>query len=255
MERFGSTRFRIVWASLCLLIAGLVWGGIQGFGGDGSQLVIFGTGIPLGFEDAKPYVTESLGRLVYTVVPAVILLGGIFPVAEGASSGDRPTRLKGLFLNLALALVHGLFLSQVALLPVWAASHRLLGTPFAPALLQANLNALVLGLQMLFWASALALVFASNRGIAILMAYALATVGRWLAWVGEFGQDLEWPALLAKTMALLGHLLPTESLPTDPFAWHALPLSFGGPLLLAVIMILVPTRGGRGTKASGRSRG
>lgn len=255
MDRFGSTRFRIVWASLCLLLAGLTWGGIQGFGGDGHQLVIFGTGIPLGFEETKPYVTESLGRIIYTVVPAVVLLGGVLPIAEAATSGDRAARLKGLFVGLALALVHGLFLSQLALLPVLAASHRLLGSPFDPALLQADLNALVLGFQMLLWGSALALVFASNHGMAILMAYALAAVGRVLTWVGDFGQDLEWPTALAKSLAFLGHLLPTETLPTDPFAWHALPLSFGGSLTLAILMILIPTRKGRTTKAPGRSRG
>lgn len=254
MERFGSTRFRIVWASVCLLLAGIVFGAVQGFGGDGSQLVVFGTGIPLGFEDAKPYVTEGLGRLVYTVVPAVMLLGGFLPVAEEATSGDRPARLKGLCLGLGLAVVHGLFLSQMAMLPILAASHRLLGSPFAPSVLQADLNALILGFQLLLWATALALLVASNKGIAVLLAYALAAVGRLLAWVGEFGQDLELPGLLVKTLRFLGHLLPTESLPTDPFAWHALPLSLGGPLLLGILMIVLTGKGAKAQKAPGRSR-
>ena len=48
MDRFGSSRLRIVWASICLLLAGLVLGGIQGFGGDGSQLMVFGAGILIG---------------------------------------------------------------------------------------------------------------------------------------------------------------------------------------------------------------
>lgn len=258
MDRFGSSRLRIVWTLASLLLAGLALGAIQGFGGDGSQLVVFGTGIPLGFEDAKPYVTEGLGRLVYTVVPAVMLLGGFLPVAEGAASGDRPARLKGLFIGLGLAVVHGLFLSQLAMLPVLAASHRLLGSPFAPSVLQADLNALFLGLQLLLWATALALLVASNRGIAVLLAYALAAVGRLLAWVGEFGQDLELPAFLVKSLAFLGHLLPTEVLPTDPLAWHALPLSLGGPLLLAALMLFLPGRAAKGpkpSKPSGRSRG
>lgn len=249
MDRFGSSLFRIVWASVCLLLAGLVLGGIQGFGGDGSQLVVFGAGIPLGFQDAKPWAIAGLGRLIYTIVPAVILLGAFLPVAEWTAAAARGERIKGLFLGLGLALAHGLFLSQLAMLPMLAASHRLLGSPFAPSILQADLNALLLGLQLLLWTVALAQVVKSNRGIAILLAYGLAAIGKVLAWVGEFGQDLELPRTLVKSLAFLGHLLPTETLPTDPLAWNALPLSIGGPLLLAVLLMFLPG------KAPKRSKG
>ena len=78
MDRFGSSRLRIVWTLASLLLAGLALGAIQGFGGDGSQLVVFGTGIPLGFQEAKPFVTDNLARLVYTLVPSILLLGGCF---------------------------------------------------------------------------------------------------------------------------------------------------------------------------------
>jgi hypothetical protein len=249
MDRFGSSLFRIVWACVCLLLAGLVLGGIQGFGGDGSQLVVFGTGIPLGFQDAKPYVTEGLGRLIYTVVPAIILLGAFLPVAEWTAAGARGERIKGLFLGLGLAVAHGLFLSQLAMLPMLAASYRLLGSPFASSVLQADLNALLLGLQLLLWTVALAQIVKSNRGIAILLAYSLAAIGRMLAWVGEFGQDLEMPKAIVKTLAFLGHLLPTESLPTDPLAWNALPLCIGGPLLLATLLLFLPGKAPKRSKA------
>jgi len=249
MDRFGSSLFRIVWACVCLLLAGLVLGGIQGFGGDGSQLVVFGTGIPLGFQDAKPYVTEGLGRLIYTVIPAVILLGAFLPVADWAAAPAKGERFKGLFLGLGLGLVHGLFLSQLAMLPMLAASYRLLGSPFAPSVLQADLNALLLGLQLLLWSLALAQLVKSNRGIAILLAYALAAIGKMLAWVGEFGRDLEMPKTLVKSLAFLGHLLPTESLPTDPLAWTALPLCIGGPLLLAALLLLLPGKAAKRSKA------
>ena len=82
MGRFGSSRLRIIWACVCLLLAGLVLGSIQGFGANGSGLVVFGATIPLGFEDARPYVTDHLARLVYTVVPAVILFGGFVPLLK-----------------------------------------------------------------------------------------------------------------------------------------------------------------------------
>ena len=249
MNRFGSSLFRIVWACACLLLAGLVLGGIQGFGGDGSQLVVFGTGIPLGFQDAKPYVTEGLARLIYTVVPAVILLGAFLPVAEWASSAARGERFKGLFLGLGLGLAHGLFLSQLVMLPMLAASHRLLGSPFAPLVLQADLNALILGLQLLLWTVALAQVVKSNRGIAILLAYCLASLGKLLAWVGEWGQDLEIPKAVVKSLSFLGHLFPTEALPTDPLAWYALPLSIGGPLVITLLLLLLPGKAAKRSKA------
>lgn len=254
MDRFGSSLFRIVWASACLLLAGLVFAGVQGFGGDGSQLVVFGTGIPLGFQEAKPYVTEGLGRLIYTVVPAVMLLGGFIPVAEWTAAGSRGERFKGLFLGLGLAFLNGLFLSQLLLLPVLAASHRLLGTPFAPSLLQADLNALLLGVELLLWTVALAQVVKSAKGLAILLAYALAALGRLMAWLGEFGQDLELPKALVKSVAFLGHLFPTESLPTDPLAWNALPLSLGGPLALAALLLLIPARAPKAKAAPKRSK-
>lgn len=249
MDRFGSSLFRIVWASTCLLLAGLVLTGIQGFGGDGSQLVVFGTGIPLGLQDAKPYVTQGLGRLIYTVIPAIILLGAFLPVAEWTTSAAKGERFKGLFLGLGLALAHGLFLSQLAMLPMLAASYRLLGTPFAPLVLQADLNALLLGLQLLLWTVALAQIVTSNRGIAILLAYVLAAIGKVLAWVGEWGQDLEIPKALVKSLSFLGHLLPTEVLPTDPLAWNALPLSLGGPLLLATLLMLLPGKAAKRSRA------
>jgi len=249
MDRFGSSLFRIVWACVCLLLAGLVLGGIQGFGGDGSQLVVFGTGIPLGFQDAKPYVTEGLGRLVYTLVPAIILLGAFLPVTEWTSAAAKGERFKGLFLGLGLGIAHGLFLSQVAMLPVLAASYRLLGSPFAPSILQADLNAFLMGLQLLLWTVALAQLVKSNRGIAILLAYALAAIGRLLAWVGEFGQDLEIPKAVVKSVSFLGHLFPTETLPTVPLAWNALPLCIGGPLLLAMLLMLLPGKAAKRSKA------
>ncbi len=249
MDRFGSSLFRIVWACVCLLLAGLVLTGIQGFGGDGSQLVVFGTGIPLGLQDAKPYVQQGLGRFIYTVVPAIILLGAFLPVAEWTMATAKGERFKGLFLGLGLGLLHGLFLSQMAMLPMLAASYRLLGTPFAPLVLQADLNALLLGLQLLLWTITLAQLVKSNRGIAILLAYALAAIGKVLAWVGEWGQDLEIPKALVKSLSFLGHLFPTEVLPTDPLAWYALPLSIGGPLVLAMLLMLLPGKAAKRSKA------
>jgi hypothetical protein len=250
MDRFGSSRLRIVWAGLCLLLTGLVLAGVQGLSADGSQVTVLGTGIPLGFEDPKPYVIQNLGRVIYTLTPAVILLGGIIPLGEWLAAGARGERVKGLLLGSLLAYAHGLFLSQLLMLPILAAGYRLLGQPFAPELLLADLNAVVLGLQLLLWAAALGLLLKSNRGLAVLLAYGLNEVGKVLAWGGEFLGDLEVPKGLVKLMALSGKALPSGQLPSDPLAWTALPLSLGAPLALAFLLLLLPAG-----KSGKRSKG
>jgi len=250
MDRFGSSKLRVVWAGVCLLLAGLVLTSIQGFGDGGTQLMVFGTGIPLGFEDPKPYVTQNLGRLVYTVVPAVILLGGFVPLGEWLSANGRGERFRGLLAGTALAFVHGLVLGQLAILPVLAAAWRLLGNPFAPSMLLADVNALLLGLQLLLWAAALGLLLKSNRGLAVLLAYGLTEVGRIMAWGGEFLGDLEAPKAAVRSMAILGKSLPTGQLPSDPVNAAALPFSLGVPLVLAMLLLLLPGGAAKGAKRS-----
>ena len=249
MDRFGSSKLRVVWAGLCLLLAGLVLTSVQGFGEGGTQLMVFGAGIPLGFEDPKPYVIQNLGRMVYSVVPAVILLGGIIPLGEWLASGGRGERYVGLVVGTALAFAHGLVLGQLAVLPVLAASYRLLGNPFAAPILLADLNAVILGLQLLLWAAALGLLLKSNRGLAVLLAYGLSEVGRIMAWGGEFLGDLDVPKVAVKAMTLMGRSLPTGQLPSDPMAWNALPLSLGVPLALAALLLLLPAKAAKRSRA------
>lgn len=242
MERFGSSRLRIVWTCLSLLLAGLVLGGIQGFGGpEGKDLSIFGTAIPLGvLDDPKPYVLDNLGRVIYALTSGIVLLAGYFPLAEWIRASATGERFKGLVLGTGMAFAHGLFLSQVMLLPVWAASFRLLGTPFHPTLLLGDLNALLLGLELLLWAAVMSLAVKSNKGLALGLTFCLQEIGRVMTWGGEWLGDMEVPKGLVKTMAFFGHLFPSAQLPSDPFAWHALPLSLGGPLLLAGLLLLLP---------------
>ena len=229
------------------MLAGLVVGSLQGFGPDG-QLMVFGTGLPLGFEDPKPYVVQNLGRLVYTVVPAIILLGGFIPLGDWLGAGSRAERYKGLLLGAGTAFLHGVFLSQLAILPVLAASWRLLGNPFSPAILMADLNAVVLGLQLLLWAAALGLLLKSNRGLAIVLAYSLHEIGRIMAWGGEFLGDLEVPKGVVKAMTIFGKSLPSGQLPSDAPMWSALPFSLGVPLLIAALLLLLPSKSAKRSK-------
>ena len=248
MDRFGSSKLRMVWAGICLLLTGLVLTSIQGFG-DGGALMVFGTGIPLGFEDPKPYVVQNLGRVIYSVVPAVILLGGFVPLGEWLTAGAWGERLRGLLTGAALAFVHGLVLGQLAILPILAVCYRLLGNPFAPSILVADLNALVLGLELLLWAAALGLLLKSNRGLAVLLAYGLTEIGKIMAWGGEFLGDLEVPRGVVATMAFLGKALPSGQLPADPVSWSTLPYGLGVPLALALLLLLLPAKGAKRSRA------
>lgn len=253
MDRFGSSRLRVVWTLASLLLAGLAMGSIQGFSADGTQVIVFRTPIPLG-SDATGIVTEDLGRLIYTLVPAIFVLGGFVGMGEWLSATSAGARLKGLLLGFLLAFVQGLFLSQVALLPILAAAVRLFGAPSSTAgwgrLLQADLNGVLLGVQLLLWSAALGQVLRSNRGLAVLLAYGLAAIGKVLAWMGEWGADLELPGGVVSATAFLGRILPTEGLPSDALAWTSLPFSLGAPLLLAALLLLVS--GGKTSKGSAR---
>ena len=183
----------------------------------------------------------------YAMVPLTILFASFQPASEMAQEKGW----KGLLLAPPLGLLHGLFYSQVLILPLWALAFRTLGSFLPGSLALADLNAVVLGLQLLLWSLALGQVLRSNRGLAVLLALGLRVLGGYLSWGGEFlgNPDLfAVPPFLVKTMALLGHLLPTGQVPSDPFAWSALPLSIGGPWLLAVLLSLLPAKKGKGRR-------
>jgi len=249
MDRFGSSRLRIVLVCLSLLLVGLVLGGVRP---DGTNLSVFGTSIPINaltmLVDAGAVFRGGLIAAISGLVPATFLLTTFFPIHEAIQSG----RLKALPLALGTGILNGLFYTQILLLPIWAASFRLLGNPFPGALCMADLHSVILGLQLLLWALFLARILVSNPGWALLLAFALRAVGGYLAWGGEYLGDpdlFQIPAFLVKGMTLLGRLLPTGQLASDPLAWTALPLSLGGPLVLLILMLLVP---GRKAKAAPR---
>jgi hypothetical protein len=57
------------------------------------------------------------------------------------------------------------------------------------------------------------------------------------------------PKGAVKLMAFLGQALPSSQLPSDPFAWKALPLCLGLPILLAACLLLLPAKGPKRGKA------
>jgi len=250
MDRFGSSRLRIVLVCLSLLLTGLILGGVRP---DGANLSLFGTPIPISaltmLVDPKAVFRGGLTSIISTVIPATFLLTIFFPVHEALQSG----RLKALPLSLGLGILNGLFFTQVLLLPVWAAGFRLLDAFFPGALCMADLHSVILGLQLLLWALIIARLLPSNPGWGLLLSLALHSLGSYLAWGGEYLGDpdlFQIPAFLVKAMAFLGRFLPTGQLPSDPLAWTALPLSLGGPIVLLALLLLIPVK----AKAAKRSK-
>jgi hypothetical protein len=244
MDRFGSSKLRIGWVLLCLFLTGLALMGIRGQQGeDGSRILLFGTAVPLGADSLRSYAVGNLQGVMYWMVSLVVLLGAFGPVSQWTAAAARGERLKGFFVGSGLGFAHGLFLSQVALVPVWAVSWRLLGQAWPPELLRADLHGLLLGLQMLLWAVLLSRLIKSSAGLALLLTLLLRELGPRLSFFLDFGQDLGWSAGQVKVLDVLVRLLPMAQLPSDPFSPLALPLSIGGPLLLGALAMLLPAGG------------
>lgn len=253
MERFGSARLRIVWTSLSVLLALLVAVAIRP--AEGGNLLVFGTPIPINamtiLVDPAAVFRGALTEIIASLVPWTLLLAAFVPGLEALKTRNP----REVFSTLGLGLVNGLFFSQILLLPIWAASWRLLGTPLPGLLCLADLNATLLGTQLYLWSMALALVLRSNPGLAVVATAFLQVAGQRLAWAGTFLGDPEVfqvPMGLVKTFAFLGKLLPSGQVPTDPLALTALPLSLGGPLVLVALLLFVP--GGKGKPAARTSR-
>ncbi len=244
MDRFGSSKLRIGWVLVCLFLTGVAFMGIRGQQGeDGSRILLFGTAIPLGADSLRSYAVGNLQGVMYWMVSLVVLLGAFGPVSQWTAAAARGERLKGFFAGTGLGFVHGLFLSQVALIPVWALSWRLLSEAWPPELLRADLHGLLLGLQMLLWAVLLSRLLKSSAGLALLLTLLLRELGPRLSFFLDFGQDLGWSAGQVKVLDGLIRLLPMAQLPSDPFSPLALPLSIGGPLLLGALAMLLPAGG------------
>jgi hypothetical protein len=230
---------RIVWTLVFLFLAGLVFMAVKAEQGvEGHSLTVLGTAIPIGDDTAAKYGLGNLAPMVYALVPLVVLMGAFGGLAPWVTAPARGERMKGLFLGTLLAFLHGLFLSQIMLLPVWAAAQRLVGSPFPPELVKADLLALVLGLQLLLWSNLLMRLLRSNPGLGVLLALALREAGSRLQYFADFGADLGMAPGAVKGLAFLMHLLPSGQVPSDPFSAMALPLSIGGPLVLGFLLML-----------------
>jgi hypothetical protein len=244
MDRFGSSKLRIGWTLVCLFLAGLMLMAVKGGPKDeAAQILVFGTAIPLGPDSLRSYVVLNMRETMYWAVSLVVLLGAFGPVSQWTAAAARGERFKGFFAGTGLGFAHGLFLSQVALLPVWVLTWRLIGEVWPSELLRADLHGLLLGLQMLLWAVLLSRLLKSSAGLALLLTLLLRELGPRLSFFLDFGQDLGWSAGQVKVLEVVVRLLPMAQLPSDPFSPLALPLSIGGPLVLGALAMLLPAGG------------
>ena len=61
MDRFGSSKLRIGWTLVALFFTGLVLMGVRGQQVDGgSQVLLFGTPVPLGADSLRSYAVGNL---------------------------------------------------------------------------------------------------------------------------------------------------------------------------------------------------
>ncbi len=241
MEAFGSSKLRIVWTLVFLFLSGLVFMAVKGVEGpEGSQVLIFGTALPLGQDTLRNYTLGNLQPAMYWAGSLVMLLGGFFPLVARTQAATAGERASGLLLGSLWGFLHGAFLGQVALLPVWSLCLRLLKEPFPPELLRADLHGLLLGLQLLLWGALLARLFRSNVGLALLLTILLREVGPKLAFFLDFGEDLGLTKGAVQGLNIAHKLLPMAQLPSDPFSPLALPLSIGGPLVLGLLVAFLP---------------
>ncbi len=247
MDRFGSSKLRIVWALVFLFLSGLVFMAVKGVQGpEGSQVYVAGLGVlPLGADTLRAKTLGILDPVFYGTVSMIVLCGGIFPLGTGVSAAAPLDRVKGFLGNCGLGVLHGAFLAQVATLPLWALSFRMCGEPFPPELLKADLLGLLLGIQLLLWVGVLMRLFRSNLGLAVLFTLLLREVGPTMAWFSDFGEEAGLTKGAVATVKVLQSLLPMSKLPSDPFSPMALPLSIGGPLLLGCLVLLIPSRSGK----------
>ncbi len=244
MDRFGSSRLRIVWTLLALLLAGVLLGGLSRSADN--AVTAFGAPIPLATEDLTAYTADNLARVAYTMVSAVILFAGFFPMCDWMASSQAKDRYAGLFMGVGLAFLHGLFLSQVAMFPVWAVCAKLTGSPFHRSVLNGDLSGLVLGLQLLLWGTLLSRLLKSNRGLALMLAFVMQGLGELVAYVGQFAPMLGFSERTGTVLTYASHFFPVQGLPADGPSWTSLPLALGGPALLLAILLAFPAKGKKG---------
>lgn len=240
MNRFSSSKLRIVWTIICLLMSVLAIFSIQRIGSNGNQIAVLGVELPLGFDDIEPYITQNLSRAIYNIVPAIMLLGGFIQLSDWIIDSSYIERYRGLLFGSLIAIFHGIILAQITIFPLIAIGLKVLGGTSLSSILLANFNAILLGSQFLLWSSVFGLLIKSNRGLVVFLVYLLNEIGNVADWCSEFLADLTINVTVINIISLFSKFLPGSKLPADSISIVTFMVNLSVPIVLTAILALIP---------------
>ena len=254
MDRFGSSQLRIVWAAVPIFLFGLFLAGFSTSNGqNGFAVHAFGATISQdllasmsGLADPAQLLRSALRGFIVWSVPFTFLAAAYFPIVDLIEA----YKLRGLFLGALFGTAHGLYYSQLLILPIWAICVRLLGSLIPSALALADLHALILGVQLLIWAIIFNRLIVSNRGIPLALALGLGTIGTKLYYLVDFGEMLGMKPGLVKVAEFLYHFFPSQRVPENAVAANTLLIGIVVPLAISVLLVFLSSKG----NASSRKR-
>jgi hypothetical protein len=244
----------VTWASFFVVLFGVV---LYGFGTsngpNGFAVHAFGATVPQSllasvseFADPMQFVRSLLRAFVGWAVPFTFFATAFLSMTGAVAAGT----FKGFGLWMLRGVGWGLFYSQLLILPVWAFCARVMGSPLPLPLLLADAHALVLGLQLLIWGLIFNNLVGSNRGVPMLLALGLNTIGTKLYYFVDFGEAFGMSPRLVKCMEVLNHVLPSSHVAEEGIAWTTLVYGVLGTFLLAALLAMIPKSGAEAAPAA-----
>jgi len=247
MNNFGSSKLRIVWASVSIFFFGLFLAGFSTSNGpDGFAVHAFGATISQdllanisGLADPAQLLRSALRGFIVWSVPFTFLAAAYFPIVDLIEA----YKLRGYFLGYIFGAAHGFYYSQLLILPIWAICARLLGSLVPGALVLADLHALILGIQLLIWAVIFNRLIVSNRGIPLMLVLGLGAIGTKLYYFVDFGEMLGMKAGLVKAAEFFYHFFPSQRVPENSIAASTILIGVIVPLAISVLLVFLPFKG------------
>lgn len=245
MNRFGSPKLRIVWASISVFLFVLFLIGFSTSDGpDGFSIRAFGVTIPQSLlASMNEFVADPIQLLrslcrafIVWTVPFTFLATAYFPLVEAIESD----KLKGFLFGNFLGAANGFFYSQLLILPLWAICAKLMGSIVPISLALADLHALILGVQLLIWSIIFNRLIRSNRGISMVLALGLSAIGTKLNYLMDFGEVFGMSAGQLRIVEFLFHFLPSQHVSEAAISASTVFVGIGGAIGLAALMVLMP---------------
>jgi hypothetical protein len=244
MNRFGSSKLRIVWASVSIFLFGLFFVGFSTSSGpDGFAIHAFGATISQdllasmsGLADPAQLLRSALRAFIVWSVPFTFLVSAYPSIVDAIEA----YKLRGYFLGGLFGAAHGFYYSQLLILPIWAICARLLGSIVPSPLALADLHALILGAQLLIWSIIFNRLIKSNKGVSLALTLGFGAIGTKLYYLVDFGEMLGMKAGQVKVAEFFYHFLPSQRVPESPISSNTLLIGLIGPLVISVLLVLLP---------------